>query len=410
MAEHPALFGDGDGPFLRGVVFFHHHGFFRFLYRKANRFPVENVSPWTLLFIQGVISGSDFFRQHQGPCTVSDKGIQVYGAGVADVLGHPFPGIGIEDFDRGPGQRNDLSGFRVLLLEFKPGSKGGVVQNEIIGPAMLGNGYCKIRRKLLPFRTGGLADRIFSVGQVLGLAEAVFICEQDVTLGFLRVFIAACAGQVNLELRSLFRLLDLIGAASLRRLVGMLGDGDGAHDRVLCHSQRDAVVFQGKIPRLRAYGINGFVQQVPLAGGNLPHGIPGAAGIIPGREFPAVCCGIGIQQRAVLIKAVHGSVQSGIPLGCSRGGICFPQLCPEFFQGVVKGCNRGLSRRNRHPLGLRLDILARRLFRYGVGSCREVIGLDGPIRSGGNVLLHAAAGNVEGEAGDFPILRSLDYL
>ena len=30
----------------------------------------------------------DFFRQHQGPCTVSDKGIQVYGAGVADVLGH----------------------------------------------------------------------------------------------------------------------------------------------------------------------------------------------------------------------------------------------------------------------------------------------------------------------------------
>ena len=103
MAEHPALFGDGDGPFLRGVVFFHHHGFFRFLYRKANRFPVENVSPWTLLFIQGVISGSDFFRQHQGPCTVSDKGIQVYGAGVADVLGHPFPGIGIEDLDRGPG-------------------------------------------------------------------------------------------------------------------------------------------------------------------------------------------------------------------------------------------------------------------------------------------------------------------
>ena len=45
--------------------------------------------------------------------------------------------------------------------------------------------------------------------------------------------------------------------------------------------RRDTVVFQGKIPRLRAYGINGFVQQVPLAGGNLPHGIPGAAGIIP---------------------------------------------------------------------------------------------------------------------------------
>ena len=124
----------------------------------------------------------------------------------------------------------------------------------------------------------------------------------------------------------------------------MLGDGDGAHDRVLCHSQRDAVVFQGKISRLRAYGINGFVQQVPLAGGNLLHGIPGAAGIILGREFPAVCCGIGIQQRAALIKAVHSSVQGGIPLRCPRGGICFPQFCPEFFQGIVKGYGGGFSR------------------------------------------------------------------
>ncbi len=100
---------------------------------------------------------------------------------------------------------------------------------------MLGNGYCKIRRQLLSCRPGGLMDRVFPIGQVLGLVEAVFVCEQDVTLGFLCVFIAARAGQVNLELRSLFRLLDLIGAASLRRLVGMLGDGDGAHDRVLCH-------------------------------------------------------------------------------------------------------------------------------------------------------------------------------
>ena len=326
------------------------------------------------------------------------------------MLGHPFPGIGIEDFDRGPGQGDDLSGFRVLLLEFQPGSKGGVVQNEIIGLAMLGNEYCKIRRQLLSFRAGGLMDRVFPIGQVLGLVEAVFVCEQDVTLGFLRVFITARAGQVNLELRSLFRLLDLIGAASLRWLVGMLGDGDGAHDRVLCHSERDAVVFQGEIPRLRAYGINGFVQQVPLAGGNLLHGIPGAAGIILGGEFPAVCCGIGIQQRAVLIKAVHSSVQGGIPLGFSRGGICFLQFYPEFFQGVVNGYERGFSWRNRHPLGLRLDILARRLFCYSVGSRREVIGLDGPIRAGGNILFHAAAGDMEGDAGDFPILRGLDYL
>ena len=70
------------------------------------------------------------------------------------VLCHPFPGIGIEDFDRGSGQGNDLPSFRVLLLEFKPGSKGGVVQNEIIllyelfpGAPVVKGGYAYVSDK-----------------------------------------------------------------------------------------------------------------------------------------------------------------------------------------------------------------------------------------------------------------------
>ncbi len=49
-------------------------------------------------------------------------------------------------------------------------------------------------------------------------------------------------------------------------LVGMLGDGDAAENDILCSSHGNAVVFQGEIARFRAYRVDSFVQQVPLAG------------------------------------------------------------------------------------------------------------------------------------------------
>ena len=128
---------------------------------------------------------------------------------------------------------------------------------------------------------GGFRDfRRTGVGRFLNrIAFCRFFCRDIFSRG-------ALCGIAFLSRR--FRLRDrffLIGDGGLIR---MLGDGDGAHDRVLCHSQRDAVVFQGKISRLRAYGINSFVQQVPLAGGHFTDAVIRAAGVFLGGEFAPV--------------------------------------------------------------------------------------------------------------------------
>ena len=65
----------------------------------------------------------------------------------------------------------------------------------------------------------------------------------------------------------------------------MLGDGDAAENDVLCGSHRDAVVLQGEIARFRAYRVDGFVQQVPFAGGNFTDAVIRAAGVFLGGEF-----------------------------------------------------------------------------------------------------------------------------
>ena len=49
------------------------------------------------------------------------------------MLHHPLAGIGIADFDSSSGKRNSFAGFGVFLLKPNEGSKGGVIQNIIVG-------------------------------------------------------------------------------------------------------------------------------------------------------------------------------------------------------------------------------------------------------------------------------------
>ena len=57
----------------------------------------------------------------------------------------PFAGIRITDLHGGAGQRDDLAGFGIPLFKADEGGKGGVVQDEVIGFAMLGNEHREIR-------------------------------------------------------------------------------------------------------------------------------------------------------------------------------------------------------------------------------------------------------------------------
>ena len=67
-----------------------------------------------------------------------------------------------------------------------------------------------------------------------------------------------------------------------------------------------------KVPRFRAYRIDGFVQQVPLAGGNFTDAVIRAAGVFLGGEFSPVRCGVGIQQGFALEHTIYGAVQGGV--------------------------------------------------------------------------------------------------
>ena len=82
VAEHLALFGNGDGSFLRDIVFLNRNDVLRSVHHKGHRLSVKHISPWALLFHQFVISKAQGFRQHEGACGVRHEGVDVDGAGI----------------------------------------------------------------------------------------------------------------------------------------------------------------------------------------------------------------------------------------------------------------------------------------------------------------------------------------
>ena len=163
MAEHLALLVDGDGAFLHRVILGHGDNVLGAIHHKGYRLVIQNITPGTLLFIQLVISKAQGLRQHEGPCGIRHEGVDVHGAGIVDVLHHPFAGIRIADLHGGAGQRDDLAGFGVPLFKADEGGKGGIVQDEIIGFAMLGNEHGEIRDEFLPLGASGLMHHIQAV-------------------------------------------------------------------------------------------------------------------------------------------------------------------------------------------------------------------------------------------------------
>ncbi len=151
------------------------------------------------------------------------------------------------------------------------------------------------------------------------------------------------------------------------RLIRMLGDGDAAENDVLCGSHGDAVVLQGEIARFCTYRVDGFVQQVPLAGGNFTDAVIRSAGVFLGGEFAPVRRGVGIQQGFAFEQPVHSAIQSGVALRFNSvllgllGGIYFIHLHGEFLQNIGKAHAGGLAGVDGHLLGFRLDIFVRGL-------------------------------------------------
>ena len=447
MAEHLALLVDGDGAFLHRVVLGHGDNVLGAIHHKGYRLIIQNITPGTLLFIQLVISKAQGLRQHEGPCGIRHEGVDVHGAGIVDVLHHPFAGIRIADFHGGAGQRDDLAGFGVPLFKADEGGKGGVVQDEVIGFAMLGNERGEIRDEFLPLGASGLMHHIQAVWEGLRLGKTIGICQQDIPFRLFGVLVTARTGQIDLKLSPGLRLLNLhliagngqrysfcfrigcirlvnvscrlgtvgwflysflrlagrLGAAfrnsaifrctgsgsflcafgllffrdggfyfsgglRLRRrgillwnggLVGVLGNGNGAEHHILRCGHGDAVVFQREVPRLCAHRIDGFIQQVPLAGRDLTNGVIRPAGVLLGGEFSPARSGVGVQQGFTFEHSVHRTIQGGVALGFPGDGIHLFHGDGELLQHIGKADAGGLAGVNGHLLGSRLDVSVR---------------------------------------------------
>ena len=459
MAEHFALLADGDGAFLHRVVLGHGDNILGAIHHKGYRLIVQNVTPGTLLFIQLVISKAQGLRQHEGSCGIRHEGVDVHGAGIVDVLHHPFAGIRIADLHGGAGQRDDLAGFGVPLFKADEGGKGGVVQDEVIGFAMLGNEHGEIRDEFLPLGASGLMHHIQAVREVLRLGETIGICQQDIPFRLFGVLVTAGAGQIDLKFSPGLRLLNLyfiagnvqrhsfcfrIGCIRLvnigwflhsvvfrggaafpglvldgcfvflrlagrlgavfrnsaifrcagsgsflcafsllffrdggfyfsggrcfrrrtvllrnGRLVGVLGDGNGAEHHILRCGHGDAVVFQCEVPRLCAHRMDGFIQQVPVAGRDLSDGVIRAAGVLLGGELSPARSGVGVQQGFTFEHSVYRTIQGGVALGFPRDGIHLFHGDGELLQHIGKADAGGLAGVNGHLLGSGLDVSVR---------------------------------------------------
>ena len=447
MAEHFALLVDGDGAFLHCVVLGHGDNVLGAIHHKGYRLVIQNITPGALLFIQLVISKAQSLRQHEGPCGIRHEGVDVHGAGIVDVLHHPFAGICIADLHGGAGQRDDLAGFGVPLFKADEGGKGGVVQDEVIGFAMLGNEHREIRDEFLPLGASGLMHHIQAVWEGLRLGETIGICQQDIPFRLFGVLVTARTGQIDLKFCPGLRLLDLhliagngqrhsfcfrigcirlvnvgcrlgtvgwflysflrlagrlgavfrnsaifrctgsgsflcafsllffrdsgfflSGGLRLRRrsvlfwnggLVGVLGNGNGAEHHILRCGHGDAVVLQREVPRLCAHRIDGFIQQVPLAGRDLTNGVIRAAGVLLGGEFSPARSGVGVQQGFTFEHSVHRTIQGGVALGFPGDGIHLFHGDGELLQHIGKADAGGLAGINSHLLGSRLDVSVR---------------------------------------------------
>ena len=143
------------------------------------------------------------------------------------------------------------------------------------------------------------------------------------------------------------------------RLVGVLGNGNGAEHHILRCGHGDAVVFQREVPRLCAHRIDGFIQQVPLAGRDLSNGVIRAAGILLGGEFSPARSGVGVQQGFTFDHSVHRAIQGGVALGFPGDGIHLFHGDGELLQHIGKADAGGLAGVNGHLLGSGLDVSVR---------------------------------------------------
>ena len=179
-----------------------------------------------------------------------------------------------------------------------------------------------------------LSYHVYAVGQVDGFGIAELVAGEDISLGGFSGFIAACTLEIDFKHGTDFGCFDLSGA-----VIGMLDDGDLALDDVLVHVEVCGVQLHGIEFCIGIGIVHGGIKQITLTGTDLtdrPFHVL-VARIVVGNEIAVFVGGIGVDERTVLIHAVHCTFEGSIAL-CLVDSFAVELLCFcfPFLEDVVE--------------------------------------------------------------------------
>ena len=158
---------------------------------KVNRGAVQHIA----------VGGLDLHQRVPGAILQLFRGDKVaLGIGVERINGgrrrvserhFHLAAIGTVNLEPGPRIGDGDAGFRVHLDHLDEAGKISVVDKVAVGLPVLGDIHFKVVHQLTAFPALGLADDIGAIGQLLRLCKAVLIADEDITLRFPGIFIAA---------------------------------------------------------------------------------------------------------------------------------------------------------------------------------------------------------------------------
>ena len=161
---------------------------------------------------------------------------------------------GIVDLEDRPRIGNGFLRLRIHLDRFQVCLELRIVDEVLIGLAVLGDADGKGRHQLSAVPAFRLLHNILAVGQILALGESVLIADKDVPLVRIRCIEAADRSQIDLKFRTRLRGLNLSLA-----VICMLDKGHIALNDFFGYAHRNGVVFNGKIAGFCADRVNGFI-------------------------------------------------------------------------------------------------------------------------------------------------------
>ena len=199
-------------------------------------------------------------------------------------------------------------------------------------------------------------DGVDTVRHILCLGKAVLIASEDITLGFLCVFKAACRFQIDLKGRSDFGSFNLCFA-----VIGVFDNSDISLNYLLGYIVGGRVIFHGIKLWLCTDFVNGRVEQVALGRCKLSYRPIVAADIILACKLSVSVRRIGVNEFFALVNAVNRTCKRSVALFRSRFHIGFCHGHIELFEYIDKSTARYLFPFNRCCLGCRNDIADSRI-------------------------------------------------